>query len=299
MLDTLHVRKIIMTENIHALRQGYLPFAVSTDFKAEYLRLVMQQGGTAARAYKMLSFDLLDLGPHMSMLDVGCGLGIDLPFLADLVGPQGEVVGLEHDPELVQAALETLAADGRPNIHIVQGDAEQMPFTDAQYDRVRADRAVQHMHQPERAIAEMWRVLRSGGMLTIVEPDWATMIVYPGSLSGGDDDSTLSSVLRCHQQHLSHPLMGRQLHALLHRQLGAWEQIQVQVACFTHTSWPVVDAILQISTAARALIQENPVLKDEIEAWLQRVEEAARRGEFFASAPLFFASAHKIGNSDG
>jgi ubiquinone/menaquinone biosynthesis C-methylase UbiE len=288
-----------MPEPSNTSHQGYFPFAVSQDFKAEYLRLVMQQGGTEVRAYKQMSFDLLELGTGLQVLDVGCGIGIDLPSLADRVGTQGEVTGIDHDPDLVQVALKTIATDGRPNLQVVQGDAEQMPFADEQFDRVRADRVVQHIRRPERAIAEMWRVLRPGGILTMVEPDWRTIALYPGSPAGGDDDRSFSRVLECYQRQQAHALIGRQLHPLLHQKQGAWEQIQIQVICFTHTSWPVVDAVLQITAAASTLIQENPMIKEEIDAWLYTIETVAQQGEFFASVPLFFASAHKIGNRDG
>ncbi len=288
-----------MPEPSNTSQQGYFTFAVSQGYKAEYLRLVMQQGGTEVSAYKQMSFDLLELGPGMQVLDVGCGIGIDLPALADRVGTQGEVTGIDHDPDLVQVALKTITTDGRRNLQVVQGDAEQMPFADEQFDRVRADRVVQHILKPERAIAEMWRVLRPGGILTMVEPDWRTIALYPGSPTGGDDDRTLSRVLECYQRRQAHALIGRQLHALLHQKQGAWEQIQIQVICFTHTSWPVADAVLQITAAASTLIQENSMIKEEIDAWLDTIETATQQGQFFASIPLFFASARKIGNSDG
>lgn len=219
--------------------------------------------------------------------------------LADQVGTQGEVTGIDHDPHLVQIALKTITTDGRRNLQVVQGDAEQMPFADEQFDRVRADRIVQHILKPECAIAEMWRVLRPGGILTMVEPDWRTIALYPGSPAGGDDDSTFSHVLECYQRRQAHALIGRHLHALLHQKQGVWEQIQIQVICFTHTSWPAVDAVLQITAAASTLIQENPMMKEEMDAWLYTIETAAQQGQFFASVPLFFASARKIGNSDG
>jgi ubiquinone/menaquinone biosynthesis C-methylase UbiE len=282
-----------MTTRHDTSSQGYLPFAVPANFKADYLRLVMQHGGMAASAYKKMSFDLLELGSGMRVLDVGCGVGIDLPSLADLVGPEGEVIGLERDPDLVQEARQTIVPDGCPNLRIVQGDAEQMPFADAEYDRVRADRALQHIQQPAQAMAEMWRVIRPGGILTLVEPDWRAMALYPGSPTGGDDDRTFQRILQYYQQRLPHALIGRQLHALLHRQRDAWKEIQVLVISFSLTSWTTVDTVLQISTVAHALMQEDPTHASEIAAWLHTVEAATREDEFFASIPLFFASAQR------
>ena len=282
-----------MIEHTNSSSQGYFPFVAPANFKADYLHLVMQQAGEAVRAYKGMSYDLLRLAEGMQVLDVGCGIGVDLSHLADRVGRQGQVVGLELDPDLVRAAQRALAENTHPQVQVVQGDAQQMPFADGQFDRVRADRAVQHMPQPERVLAEMWRVLRPGGVVTVVEPDWRGIMLYPGSPAGGDDDSTLQRVLGYLQHCLPHALIGRQLYAYLHQQRDAWEQIHVQVMSFTHTVWSVVDLVLQISAMARAFVHLDPTYAEEIEAWLHALEAAAQQEAFLASVPLFFACARK------
>ena len=120
-----------MTEQETTRAPGYFPFAAPASFKADYLRLVLEQGGAAAAAYKQLSFELLDLHQGMRVLDVGCGSGLDLVPLAELVGTQGAVVGLERDPDLVRAALETVASEAGRTVQVIGGDAEQMPFAEA------------------------------------------------------------------------------------------------------------------------------------------------------------------------
>ena len=86
-----------MTEQNNAVPQCYFPFTASANFKADYLHLVMQQGAEAARVYEAMSYGLLKLGEGLQVPDVGCGVGIDLAHLADRVGRQGQVVGLELD----------------------------------------------------------------------------------------------------------------------------------------------------------------------------------------------------------
>jgi SAM-dependent methyltransferase len=281
------------SESLPDSNRSFLPFATSTEFnQVHYLRQVVVQGGPEVERYKAMSFDWLQLEPGMQVLDVGCGRGIDLPILAERVGQTGQVIGLDHDPDQLRAAQEAVA--GKDHVRVVMGEAERMPFPDASFDRVRADRVLQHIPWPEQALAEMWRVLRPGGIVTLVEPDWKTMALFPGSPAGGDDDHTLSTIVAWNQQHIPHALIGRQLRSLLHQNRNeTWERVQVQGVALSFSSWAVVDNVLLITRSAQRLLHEDPVLADEIRAWLQAIERADSQGQFLAVIPLFFASACK------
>jgi SAM-dependent methyltransferase len=176
----------------------------------------------------------------------------------------------------------------------VTAQAERMPFPHQSFDRVRADRVLQHISDLKQVLAEMWRVLRPGGLLTIVEPDWKMVALHPGSPAGGDDDHTLHAVLAYKQRVSAHALVGRQLSSLL-RLSGEtpWEDIRVQAEVFTFTSWSVVDAGLLISGMAQELAKAEPTFADEVRAWLKAIETAAEHSEFLASMQLFYASARK------
>jgi ubiquinone/menaquinone biosynthesis C-methylase UbiE len=273
-------------------RQGFLPFAASTEFEANYLRQVVEHGGATIQRYKTLSYDLLQIEPGMQVLDVGCGIGVDLPALSDRVGEDGLVIGLDHNHELLRSAKEAIS--GRFNSRVVAAEAQEMPFPNRSFDCVRADRLLQHIPEPAPALAEMWRVLRPGGTLTLVEPDWKMVALFPGSPAGGNDDHTLNAILAYKQRESAHALIGRQFYSLLHQQgSDAWENVKVQVEVLALTSWPAVDAALLLSQMAHALAEEEPAMKDEINAWLKAVEIAAQRGEFLASMQLFFACARR------
>jgi SAM-dependent methyltransferase len=272
---------------------GFLPFAASSQDEANYLREVMRQGGETVRSYKTLSFDLLEIRPGMRILDVGCGVGLDLPALADRAGEAGLVVGVDHDPDLLQKAKEATA--GRNNIQVIVAEAQKMPFPDHSFDGIRADRVLQHISKPVEVLGEIWRVLRPGGTLTLIEPDWGTIALFPGSPEGGDDDHTWSAIITLCRRRLAHALIGRQLAAFLQQQgRSFWTGIQAQVVAYLLASWPVTDSVLQVSNLAQALVKEEPARADEVNAWLQAVEAAAVHGEFLACVPLFFIRAYKV-----
>jgi SAM-dependent methyltransferase len=99
----------------------------------------------------------------MQVLDVGCGTG-NASIPAARLG--AEVTGLDFQPDLLAIAREQ-AADAGVDVDWVEGDAQDLPFADASFDRVLS--AFGHMFAPdhERTSAEMKRVTRDGGAISI------------------------------------------------------------------------------------------------------------------------------------
>ena len=103
------------------------------------------------------------VGPGMDVLDVACGTG-NATIPAAKAGAR--VTGLDFSPQLLAVARER-SADAMVEIDWVEGDAQELPFDDASFDRVLS--VFGHMFAPdqERTAAEMRRVLRPGGVITI------------------------------------------------------------------------------------------------------------------------------------
>ena len=101
------------------------------------------------------------VAPGMDVLDVACGTG-NATIPAAKAGAR--VTGLDFAPALLEIARER-AADAMVEIDFVEGDAQELPFDDASFDRVVS--CFGHMFAPdhERTAAEMKRVLRPGGAI--------------------------------------------------------------------------------------------------------------------------------------
>jgi ubiquinone/menaquinone biosynthesis C-methylase UbiE len=114
------------------------------------------------------------------VLEVGCGTGVLCRVLARWPGVT-EVVGIDPAPSLLARAHE-LAAD-LPNLTFQQADGRSLPLGDHTFDVVVFDSTLSHIPDPERALAEAFRVLRPKGWLAAFDGDYATTTV-----ALGDDD---------------------------------------------------------------------------------------------------------------
>jgi ubiquinone/menaquinone biosynthesis C-methylase UbiE len=91
----------------------------------------------------------------MSLLDVGCGPG----YVSAAAADRGAVpIGLDFSGEMVAIARRTFS-----KIEFREGDAQNLDFADATFDRVVANFSLLHLANPERACAEACRVLKPGG----------------------------------------------------------------------------------------------------------------------------------------
>ena len=105
---------------------------------------------------KRRAVDGLALRAGDAMLDVGCGTGEELRSLAQIVGPQGRVVGIDRSERLVAEARARTREN--PIIELVVADAHAVPFAEGEFSACRVERVLMHVEDPGTALAQMARV---------------------------------------------------------------------------------------------------------------------------------------------
>jgi ubiquinone/menaquinone biosynthesis C-methylase UbiE len=95
--------------------------------------------------------------------------------VAALVAP-GEVVGVDREPGQVDLARRRAGERGLVNARFAAGSLYALPFPDAAFDAAYAHTVLQHVREPLRALREIRRVLKPGGLLGLRDDDWASCL---------------------------------------------------------------------------------------------------------------------------
>jgi ubiquinone/menaquinone biosynthesis C-methylase UbiE len=225
---------------------------------------------------KRMTIELMCLPQGGTALDVGCGNGDEVRLIAERLGLGGRAVGLDLSEALLVQARARSAQDSR--ITFVAADAHAMPFSDGEFDGVRVERALQHMRDPITALREMGRVVRSGGRVVAMEPDWPALVV------SGEDLDTSRAVVQEFGQNVRNPTAGRSLPAWITAAGLVLDRLD-----------PSILIIRRLDLAKRLVIGEALDRLDgpAVQAWEESLRQQDANGTFFVAVIAFVAVAVK------
>lgn len=104
-----------------------------------------------------------------TVLDVGCGAGMDLLLAARRVGPTGHAIGVDMTESMRAQAAAGAMACGLTNVEVREGDATRLPVDDRSVDVVISNGVLNLVPRKDLALAELARVLKPGGRVQIAD----------------------------------------------------------------------------------------------------------------------------------
>lgn len=146
---------------------------------AEHDRLARQAAQLAPVTERL--FRDAGLGPSQRVLDVGSGAGDVAMLVARLVGPAGEVVGIERDPGSIAVATNRVAAAGFTNVRFTETDISEFSST-VTFDAAVGRFILMWLPDPIAALRAVAATVRPGGVLAFQEPSWIPLLALTAHL---------------------------------------------------------------------------------------------------------------------
>jgi SAM-dependent methyltransferase len=109
------------------------------------------------------------LEPGETVLDVGCGGGMDLLLAARRVGARGRAIGIDMTPEMLERAGAAALAAGLSHVELHRGEAQSIPLPSEFADAVISNGVLNLTPDKHGAFTEIVRVLRPGGRLLLAD----------------------------------------------------------------------------------------------------------------------------------
>ena len=233
---------------------------------------------------KRRTYELLEIREGSRILDVGCGTGDDVRAMAQMVGSGGKVVGVDNSEMMITEAIQRSQGLFLP-VEFRQTDATDLPFDDASFSCVRAERVLQHLDEPFRALAEMVRVAEQGARIVVFDPDWATALI------DSPDREVTRQIANCRSDHIRTGWIGRQLYRLF-KEAGLLE-VRIEPAVLTGTDYTRAKFGMGLQQYAETAAVLGLIKREDAERWLAGLESASEKGLFFAAVTFFMASGRK------
>jgi ubiquinone/menaquinone biosynthesis C-methylase UbiE len=130
---------------------------------------------------------------------------------AKVVAP-GEVVGIDIEASQFATGMARAHQEGVTNVQFAVGNLYALTFPDGAFDAVFVHAVLYHLHDPRAALAEVYRVLKPGGVVGVRDADHGGNVYSPSNATLAQTWELIDHVL---QQHGANPFMGRTQRALL------------------------------------------------------------------------------------
>jgi SAM-dependent methyltransferase len=143
------------------------------------------------------------------VLDVGSGPGLLATEVAATVGARGRVCGVDVSDSMLAVARARPVPAGAAPVEYRTAPAEHLPFPDASFDVAVSTQVLEYVPDVAAATAQLWRVLRPGGRLLVLDTEWDSIVWH------SRDEARMRRVLAAWEEHLADPRLPRVLAGVL------------------------------------------------------------------------------------
>ena len=219
----------------------------------------------------------LALQPGERVLDIGSGPGLLAGEMAEEVGAEGRVHGIDPSDSML-----AIARHSETPVDYGRGDALALPFGDEQFDVVVSTQVYEYVDDIEGALDEARRVLRPSGRLLVLDTDWDSIVWH------SSDRERMERVLAAWNEHLADPYLPRRLPMLM-RAAGLKLADVGIIPILNHGADRNTFSAGMLGLVAEFVAGRGGVTVDEARAWADDLESLGDDYFFSLNRYLFVA----------
>jgi demethylmenaquinone methyltransferase/2-methoxy-6-polyprenyl-1,4-benzoquinol methylase len=133
--------------------------------------------GYPQRSQRLRTVQALSLRPGATVIDIACGTGLNFPIIERIIGPGGQIVGVDLTDAMLARARDRVKAHGWSNVSLVQSDAAEYAFP-SRVDAIMSTYAMSQIPECAQVIARGAAALSAGGRWAVLD------LKVPGSTPG-------------------------------------------------------------------------------------------------------------------
>jgi SAM-dependent methyltransferase len=255
---------------------------VAQDFKQLTAHLEAVAESSPIQLAREHAVDLMRLRPGDKALDAGCGTGSFFPTMANRLGPTGELVGLDHASAFLDQARRHFSAKllSTP-LTLIAADVNAMPFPDGTFASAHCERVLIHVCDPQKALAELKRVVRPDGWVVAVEPD---LVGWRIDLEDAEAARLISAGFA---DSIRHPAMGLELN----RRMALAGLLDRQLRFVTEIETDVEDQdFVYFERAAETSVERGWLSAERAKKALSTLRKQIASGQFTSYSSLFICA---------
>lgn len=229
---------------------------------------------------------LLALEPRTgeAILEVGCGGGLFLRGLAELVGPSGRACGIDLSEQQLQAARANCA--GLSHVDLQAASALALPYPSTAFDAVVSIQVLEYIDDPQGALREMHRILKPGGRFV----NFATL--WDALFWNSCEPARMQQVLGAWNAHAPFPNLPAVLRALLLQ--SGFEEVRQSSISVLNTTYDANAFSYWLSRLIAAFVVQRQLVPQQVaEEWLQDLAHVRDHDEYVFSSTAIISCAKR------
>jgi arsenite methyltransferase len=238
-------------------------------------------------AQRAATLQVLALEAGERVVDVGSGPGLLAAEMATQVGSDGRVIGLDLSDSMLTLSRQRYAdlAVGSC-LSFLKADAVRLPFADNMFDVAVSTQVYEYVPDVPAALAEVYRVLRPGGRVLILDTDWDSIVWAAG------DEARMQRLLEAWVDRFADPHLPRSLTWQLQ---GAGFQVERRevLVLFNPEYDPDTYSVANGQIMADFAVAQGRMPREEAEAWMRDLQSLGSQGRYFFSLNRYLFLATK------